>query len=277
VTSGVAGLTFDSLVTNNPVTFTVGANANVSIPGVVSGTSGLTKNGVGMLTLTGANTYAGPTLVNAGALDVSPSAIPASNAVTVNNTGTYRMNGGSGALFDIGSLTVNGGGAARINTPAGANAILAVDALSVLSNGLLHITDADLLWDYSGGTPYTTTKNLVALGSSTGTQGIVTSGAADQIYAVIDNAAGFGASDWRGIAVDGTTVICKLTYYGDGNLDGQVTTDDYVVVDLNLGSGTTSSASSSELFADDPEAVLALAEPPVVSKPPKVRKAGSRR
>jgi autotransporter-associated beta strand protein len=237
VTSGVAGLTLGSAVVNNTGTFNVGANAAVTIPGVVSGTSGVTKNGAGLLALTGANTYGGATLVNAGMLDVAPAAIPIGNAVTVMSGGTYRMTGGVGAAFDLDALTVNSGGAARMNTPAGTNALLLVDAMTIGATGLLHLADADLLWDYTTTSPYGTAKTLVADGRNTGTRGIVTAGGSsgNQVLAVVDNAA-WAKTDFRGVAIDPTTVVGKFTYFGDSNLDGKVTGDDYVAVDANLGS-----------------------------------------
>ncbi len=66
------------------------------------GTGGsLIKVGTGTLTLTGANTYTGPTFVNGGILDVNGSLV---SAVTVNSGGTLKGNG------SIGGLTVTSGG-----------------------------------------------------------------------------------------------------------------------------------------------------------------------
>src|SRR5207244_431114 len=42
-------------------------------------------------------------------------------------------------------------------------------------------------------------------------------------------------SSWDGVTVDLTTVIGKYTYYGDVNLDGQVTADDYATADVFRG------------------------------------------
>ncbi|CAI2016231.1 autotransporter outer membrane beta-barrel domain-containing protein [Serratia plymuthica] len=67
----------------------------------ISGHGGLTKEGAGALVLTGANTYAGPTLVNHGVLAINGSI---TSAVTVQNAGIL---GGSGS---VGSLTARRGG-----------------------------------------------------------------------------------------------------------------------------------------------------------------------
>ena len=60
-------------VTLGSATLTVGANNTTpaAYAGVISGTGRLTKIGTGTLTLTGANTYTGPTAVNAGTLLVN--------------------------------------------------------------------------------------------------------------------------------------------------------------------------------------------------------------
>ncbi|MFL1417334.1 autotransporter domain-containing protein [Pseudomonas fildesensis] len=75
----------------------------------ISGHGGLTKQGVGALVLTGANTYSGPTLVNQGLLAINGSL---TSDVTVSQSGVV---GGSGR---IGSLNAKSGG-----TVAPANSI----------------------------------------------------------------------------------------------------------------------------------------------------------
>jgi subtilase-type serine protease len=67
----------------------------------IAGHGGLTKQGIGVLVLTGTNTYSGPTLVNQGLLAINGSI---TSDVTVGSSGVV---GGSGR---IGSLTANSGG-----------------------------------------------------------------------------------------------------------------------------------------------------------------------
>jgi autotransporter-associated beta strand protein len=132
---GVVGV--NPLTLNGPVNLNGNTGAQVlnilnaaptTFGGVISnGTGGLTKNGPGELRLTAANTYTGPTVVNAGTLRVGGS-LAAGSAVTVNPgavlTGTGTVNGAvtvaAGGVVSPGDspglLTVNGG----VTFPAGA-------------------------------------------------------------------------------------------------------------------------------------------------------------
>jgi autotransporter-associated beta strand protein len=92
-------------VTLGSAELTVGGdNASTTFSGTISGTGGsLIKAGSGTLTLSGINSYTGPTSVNGGALFVDGS-IASSSLTTVNGGATL---GGSGT---IGSTIVLGGG-----------------------------------------------------------------------------------------------------------------------------------------------------------------------
>ena len=55
------------------------------------------------------------------------------------------------------------------------------------------------------------------------------------ILAVFDNAL-VGLTEWpngSGQSISATAIVGKYTYYGDATLDGQVTADDYLVLDAN--------------------------------------------
>jgi len=94
------------------------------IQGAITGSGvGLTKQGVGSLTLSGANSYTGGTTVSAGTLLVNTGASIASSASTVNG-GLLRVNGAAG------SVTVNSGGSLGGSGTVG--------ALTLNSGGLLN-------------------------------------------------------------------------------------------------------------------------------------------
>jgi autotransporter-associated beta strand protein len=87
----------------NPVMSVGNDNVGGTFSGIIrnsTGTLGLTKNGNGLLKLTGANTYSGPTTLNAGSLVVgNPSALGIS-VVTV-NAGTLDLGGNSVTMASL--------------------------------------------------------------------------------------------------------------------------------------------------------------------------------
>ncbi len=144
-----SGTVTNILITNPGTGYTNGAVVTVNLAGgggsgatigavtVAPNTSGgLTKNGLGMLTLSGANTYTNTTALNTGALTVSGSL---ASPVTV-ASGTALTNSGSinGSVTVSGTLAGGGGinGAVTINsggTRAGTNTI--TGAVTVASGG----------------------------------------------------------------------------------------------------------------------------------------------
>ena len=89
---------------------------NVTLAGGLGGTGGLTKQGSGMLSLNGANTYTGPTTITGGTLAVNgslASTVTIGSGGTIGGTGTIGgglvSNGGTLAPGNsIGTLTVSG-------------------------------------------------------------------------------------------------------------------------------------------------------------------------
>jgi autotransporter-associated beta strand protein/probable HAF family extracellular repeat protein len=105
----IGSLVWGGVVTNSgPGTATLRAgsdNSSTNFIGTIAdgaGTTALIKEGTGTLTLSGANTYTGPTFVNAGTLSVNGS-IASSSLTTVNAGATLGGNG------TVGNTTVNGG------------------------------------------------------------------------------------------------------------------------------------------------------------------------
>ena len=120
--------------------------------GPSGGTGGsLTKVGLGNLTLSGSNTYTGPTTVNAGKLFVDGTV---TNAVTVNGGAL----GGSG---NTGAVTVNSGGTLA---PGRSAAILDVPVNGLSGGaGILHVAGDVVL---NLGATYLVDLNGIAVGTS---------------------------------------------------------------------------------------------------------------
>jgi uncharacterized delta-60 repeat protein len=132
----------------------------------------------------------------------------------------------------LSSLTLASGAVATM--PANGDLYLFTKGLGIQSGAMLDLADNDLLIDYSGASHYAAVKSYVMAGRA-GTTGITSSTSTGKtVLALVDNAV-YGKTSWNGEEIDETTLIGKYTYYGDSNLDGKVTGDDYVAIDSNLG------------------------------------------
>src|SRR5687768_3755545 len=112
--------------------------------------------------------------------------------------------------------------------------------ICVAPGAALKLNDNDLLVDYTGTSVEGAIRQLVKNGRASGFGITSTPGSPDddKLLAVADNA-NLNRTAWLGVNIDATTVIGKYTYFGDANLDGKVTGDDYLNVDANLGTGDT--------------------------------------
>jgi fibronectin-binding autotransporter adhesin len=147
-----------------------GTGASVSVGTLVANTSGgLTKTGTGTLTLTGANTYTGATLVSAGTLQLNSSAAvaPTTSGVTVGAGGTLGFTSATASTLDLSGkpLTLSGG---TLNFDVGASGIndaITVQDFTLTANSALTFNS---LGGLSEGGSYTllTSANPITNGGS---------------------------------------------------------------------------------------------------------------
>jgi autotransporter-associated beta strand protein len=93
------------------------AQGNINISAAIGGSGSLTKAGPYVLTLSGVNTYGGPTVISAGTLRLAAAA-PAASYTFANVSGTTVVNDGTGGAAMNGTLNANGG-SGSISTSGG--------------------------------------------------------------------------------------------------------------------------------------------------------------
>ncbi len=146
-----------------------------------------------------------------------------------NNVNVYSMNlsgSNGGVQLESGSITMQPRSVTGSNHPV---------YLTYLYNpgGTLNLNDNDLV--VNDGTSYNSFSSIkaeVAGGQITSSPSSV--GGHPTLLVLFDNAL-VGDTAWAGQTISSTAVVGKYTFYGDVNLDGQVTGDDYSAVDSNLG------------------------------------------
>lgn len=91
------------------LTFDTGGYA-VGITNVLSGEGGLTKQGGGVLTISGANTYTGATIISSDTLRLTGAGLlDSSSSITVENFATLEITNVDSALYTAGAFTLNNG------------------------------------------------------------------------------------------------------------------------------------------------------------------------
>jgi len=225
-------------------TWTLAGGAEVRLDGRLA-TAGRTliKDGAGTLIVSGPQSHAaGSALdVRGGTVWLNTSAgTPAGGSLALTVSGSAAHFGAGQRLaslaLDTGTSRLAGGGDMVLVTRA-----LAIDA----SDSVLDLADNRLVVDYAAGAPsplpavaaWLRSGANLAAGCWDGL-GIASSAARDDpalltALGVLDNADPWlgGRTDFDGEPIDTSSVLVKYTYWGDANLDGAVTFDDYDVID----------------------------------------------
>jgi len=220
-------------------TLSVGANnQSRSYSGLMSGTSGnLIKVGLGILNLSGANTFSGTTTVQAGYLEAGASSLASTNGAFGNAASAIVLGNGSTLAGDTPSLLINGAFTVGRNITVGSvsnsaayNATIggdSADTSTYTGSITLNTTAANYtatLQAATGGTvnfstgTWTTNNKPIAIGSSTNTgtvqlsNAIATSGGINVNYGTLTLNSAFTSGNM--------TVASGTTLSGNGSVAG---------------------------------------------------------
>ena len=116
-TMGANLATVASLPVMTATTYNVSSGSTSAVATALSGSGGLTQTGAGLLIVSGANTYQGPTTISGGTLQLAGGfdRLPTISAVVMAPTGVLDLNGnpqiigslsGNGSVLDSAALTV---------------------------------------------------------------------------------------------------------------------------------------------------------------------------
>lgn len=267
------GANFDT--TNGDITVT-----QALLTDTVSTGGGLTKTGSNTLTLTGANTYTGSTVINTGTLQLNAAAATGTltSGMTVNNGGTLAFTAGAASTLNLGAnaLTLNGGTVAFDIGATGVNDKLTVGSVNLTANSNFTFNPLALITIGATYTLVTSTNTIVPgsftiAGQSSGRLNLNPTINANSItltptlFQGIWNKSGGGLwSDGDPNATGGNWNNYKPTFAGDAALFGSapgITTPSTIIVDTphsvayitfdNANAYTIGSTSSNNLTFDN--------------------------
>ncbi|WP_219893696.1 beta strand repeat-containing protein [Aquisediminimonas profunda] len=205
---------------------TGGDNSSTTYAGVISGAGSLTKQGTGTFTLTGANTYSGGTVINAGTLEGNTTSLQGD--IVANAAGTLLFtqpaNGTyAGAISGAGVVTKAGAGTLTLTgNNSGHSGTTNLNGGTVSIGAATNIGTGTLAFD--GGTLNTTgaltLANAVTLGAGGGT---VLTGADTTLSGVISGAGALVKTGAANLTLSGANTYTGGTTVSAGTLTGTTT------------------------------------------------------
>jgi hypothetical protein len=196
-----------------------------------------------------------------GTVAVSGGSITVSGALTISSTGTINLSGGTMNVQSInsaGTLAITGGTFAITGAGSLGSGSIAASGLSISGSGVLDVGSSGLVIEYGNGTSPVgdlsfaqTARNypagsiqryaqtgfnalswngpgIISSYAENDSSGLTAVGVADEndlanVYPANYTVAGGGSGTWMGQLInDPNNVLVRMTWYGDGNLDGVV-------------------------------------------------------
>jgi T5SS/PEP-CTERM-associated repeat protein len=202
IVSGGGTATFYNPITNSAFgELRVSTGATGVFFGAVNGPGSI--SGSGLKIFEGGTSSMGPLATQTGS-----SLVESSASITADNVR-------EDALTLFGQFTVRPNG-----TNAGTSRLNSL----LIDSGNLDLNDNDLVVDYTGATPFNTTRGYLLAGSLHSSTAAAST-TPKTALGIAENSV-LGLSSFSGQAVDATSILVKYTYLGDANLDGQVDVTD---------------------------------------------------
>jgi autotransporter-associated beta strand protein len=196
-------------VTDNGVLSFSRSNA-INFGGTISGTGSVTKLGTGTLTLAAANTYHGGTTISAGTLVLSNADATAGGAINVANGALAKAQAGLPRAVTVTTLSTNASGKFDLTDNSMVMKGMSTSQVRSLIQGAFNAGH----WNGATGLDSST-----AAANAAGTTAI-----GYAINSLLNKTAFKGVTP-----LSGTDVLVKYTYYGDADLSGATSLDDFTL------------------------------------------------
>ena len=235
----------------NSLTLTGAGNATVA-SAITTGTGGVTLNGTGTVTYTGANTYTGMTTVNSGILNLSTTAIDGGLTVaggTVNDNASNQIASSTGLTVNSGTFNL-GAHTETISNLGGTGGTVALSTGTLTLAGTGSTTFAGSMTG-SGTLANTNTGELALTGSNAGftgavnlSNGVIVGGATNATGTAVVNVSGTGNFEVQGGSTLGSNF--NLSTNGAATNNGAIEN----ISGNNTLTGTVSASANSRIQSD---------------------------